>query len=446
MSLVRSIVAKAHTDHAAINSDVEHAMAIPGFAQSSGEPGRIADPLFVLPRINVSAIGNSELIERRLGSLVPQQTPLLLQVEMTAARPTQPRELDIHPSRIAAAIELRIEEFQAFTSSNQNAGPRSNSELPFLNRFGDAPPLDGLRPQRDLARANREAIFAAFSQSSQVPDAVETLVSTAANIAYSTSSTDGRFQTLDQSVSTVAVESTPSSSTLIPSSGAFSTTYRYDSTRDDKGVSAASSSPSDGGMIELRTLKHLDGSAKGNDAAKHVPESRWQIRQETIDGIVESSESEMQVDSTSNDSIIVTHHPRDGGMIAIASTPLPVTMAKAFDVHCDIELDRSIGRFRSFQIAAAPGHDVREAQTSGETLVSLRAPGSSPNSEYSDGEYRDSERRDEESSGDDATAQFALLESPLAFASVAVVSAMIVIVESRSSKDKDTGLTARTRH
>ncbi len=384
--LSRPLVSKASAEHVAADTVFQRNNEIPKYAQSPSEQIRIAEPLFNVARNELAVSARAELI---------------------AFRPSQLRDVQIQPTRIAATIDSRIEELRGATSD------RPVADSPFINRVVSVHQFYGGRPLRDLTLADRDAVFAGFAPRAQ---AVVSLVSPVANVARSTSAVDDRLQILGPAI---IVDRALSIKWTIPLSELSTTTINGVSAELSKGGSIVDTRRGDGGMVELNTLEQLGGTSKRSGTKHQASESQWQIYQQTIDKIVEKSASHSQGDSRSKDSVVAIERSREGGLVAIDATPLPVMFTKGLSDRSDIQLDPNLGRFRSFQIAAAPGHDLPQ-NTSGETLVSFNTPVSYP--------------EQESSVGDETAPNFALLDSPVAYASVALVGAMVVMVEARGRK------------
>jgi len=110
---------------------------------------------------------------------------------------------------------------------------------------------------------------------------------------------------------------------------------------------------SDGGMVDLRVLPRSDRAVQ----AANAPESKpWTIDAESVERAARTATETMSPQpSPPNDGVFADSS--DGGMIQIAAVNLPKSIPSTDAQRIEIQLDPSIGHFRSFQLAASPGHD-----------------------------------------------------------------------------------------
>ncbi|QDV45092.1 hypothetical protein Enr13x_49650 [Stieleria neptunia] len=361
----------------------------------SGEQLRITEPLSSHVKIAIAAV--PRVAKATDGSIQLRGEP-------------------IHPFRVAAAIESRLEQLRGTSSDNPYVNTIVIDRAVRIRDF-----QDGGRPHQNTL-ADRDAVFAESAARAEFASrerAVAVSPLPLSSVDRSASVMDVALLSLSTSELAVTEVHGKSTRSTIPSSVVTRTAFTVDSAESNERGSRVNAPDVNGGMVELDTLEQLDRSPATVDTDQHASEPPWQIRQRTIDNIVENSESKSQADASGRASIIAIERSREGGLIAMNAVPLPAVTATGLVDRGDIRLDPSIGRFRSFQIAAAPGHGIHRRDTS-ETLVSLATS---------------VENAVEVPESDAAAADFALLDSPVAYAGVAFVSAMILMVESRCQKD-----------
>ncbi|MFG0286562.1 MAG: hypothetical protein ACF8CQ_00210 [Rhodopirellula sp. JB044] len=174
-------------------------------------------------------------------------------------------------------------------------------------------------------------------------------------------------------------------------------------------------------------LIEIDSSGQANRSSeKSADDDAWKIESETIDRISANAHAEQSVtpsagstDRTSENAAgqFALDAARDGGLIAIGHVVLPRAMQLPLQESVEVQLDPRMGHFRSFQLAAVPGHDVRAVYRDRALTMGVEVPMVGEN---------------------DETASGSVSLSPVAYAGMLFVSGVVLTVELRGRKSATT--------
>ncbi|MCG8649971.1 MAG: hypothetical protein MI861_09060, partial [Pirellulales bacterium] len=137
-----------------------------------------------------------------------------------------------------------------------------------------------------------------------------------------------------------------------------------------------------GGLIEFHASSDSFDSAAFGEPTEAAP---WKIEQSTVDRLqsrefhslgFEETEpaaaSEALADASSSEDPPPSEE--EGGLIEFVAAALPKTPSGPGIGETVIDLDSNMGHFRSFDIAATPGHDVIPTADAEMTLTSIKLP------------------------------------------------------------------------
>ncbi|WP_144059700.1 hypothetical protein [Rhodopirellula sallentina] len=179
----------------------------------------------------------------------------------------------------------------------------------------------------------------------------------------------------------------------------------------------------EGGLIEIDSSEHANRSS---EKSADDEDDAWKIESETIDRISANARAEHSAvpsdgstDRASENAAdrLALDASGDGGLIAIGHVVLPRALQLPLGEAVEVQLDPSMGHFRSFQLAAVPGHDVRAVHRDRALTMGV-------------------EMRTVGEDGDTAVGPVSL--APVAYAGMLFVSGVVLTVELRGRKSATT--------
>ncbi|WP_144058702.1 hypothetical protein [Rhodopirellula sp. SWK7] len=179
---------------------------------------------------------------------------------------------------------------------------------------------------------------------------------------------------LDRVISTIAKDRTRNQSTVsavtTTSTAGQSFAMNLSSHVQDAVSTSLLVSPlsNQGGMIEIDSLESSDTPSDLPDESDAEP---WQIERSTLEEIAETAHDELESEPSEPSTDLAVDESGNGGLIAIAHADLPASVILPNYQPIEIQLDPSMGHFRSFQLAAVPEHD-RESSDPADLLTRLQ--------------------------------------------------------------------------
>ncbi|MCM2369959.1 hypothetical protein [Aporhodopirellula aestuarii] len=246
----------------------------------------------------------------------------------------------------------------------------------------------------------------------------EAVLATTSLSSWDTASSTSADDLLERAISTIArdhAQASVTSAASIPSQSgrAFSMSLQAGNQERSDAASLLSPPLNEGGMIEIESLR-------GADAPIVTPaeseDEEWRIERSTIERLTETAQADVDADIAEASSNSIIDESGNGGLIAISLGALPRSATASHGQPIDVQLDPSIGHFRSFQLAASPGHD-RESLTPVDFLAMARSG------------------LEAESEGVGTVQPVGL--SSVAYAGVVFVSGVVLTVELRGRKSDD---------